>query len=129
MFLYCIYIIQIEKMNKDNLNNYIEKFLKGKLSSEKELELLSWINQNKANKNEFLKIQYPISSKILRNNSKIEYLKWQELKRKIKNQKNNSARVISIKHIISYAAVLLIGILISFLFINISIVCENEMLR
>lgn len=104
-------------MNKDNLNNYIEKFLKGKLSSEEELELLSWIKQNNANKNEFLKIQHSISSKILKKNSNIEYLKWQELKRKIKNQKINSAGDSVIQKVISYAAVLLAGLVISYFLI------------
>jgi ferric-dicitrate binding protein FerR (iron transport regulator) len=104
-------------MNKENLNNYIQKFLKGKLSSEEELELLLWIKQDSANKNEFLKIQHSISSKILRKNSNTEYLKWQELKRKINDHKINSAKGITFKNVISYAAVLLAGIIISYLLI------------
>ncbi|MCY1720964.1 DUF4974 domain-containing protein [Prolixibacteraceae bacterium Z1-6] len=106
-----------EIMNKNSLNNYIEKFLKGKLSNEEELELLLWVKQHRDNRNEFFKIQHSISAKILRSSGKTEYLKWQELKRKINDQKINSVRCLSINKIISYAAVLFAGIIISYLLI------------
>ena len=51
-------------MNNNKLQNYTTYFLKGKLSVEKELELLAWIKQSKENHKLFLKEQDRIGKQI-----------------------------------------------------------------
>ncbi|MFW6369715.1 MAG: FecR family protein [Bacteroidota bacterium] len=106
-------------MDQGKLQNYIQYFLKGKLSLQHEKELLSWIRQSEENKAMFLQVQQRISREMAIRTDKSVNIRWQQLKQKIEKQEGTGRRQF-IYRVAAVAAAFIAGVVLTVLFSEVS---------
>lgn len=102
----------MDEMDKNKLHSYTQYFLEGKLSEEKETELLTWIKLSEDNKNLFLE-QQEIVGKLISEKKDIQVSQnWNQVKKQIRATGLGRSRSLYLK-VASIAAAFILGILIT----------------
>ncbi|MFV0592535.1 MAG: FecR family protein [Draconibacterium sp.] len=100
-------------MDKNKLNTYTDFFFQGKLSAEKEKELLDWITLSEENRKCFLKEQEVIRENLLITQNPLVARKWEAVKRRVSSKNKHSvSRGIYIR-IAAVAAAFIFGVLLT----------------
>ncbi len=102
-------------MLKKETRELIQGFLEGKLSSEEESVLLSWIKENETNRVHFLAEQKRLHDELVTSVDHRLELKWQSLLKRVQNTDNHQKRKITLQKIASFAAIFILGIVLTFL--------------
>ncbi|MEN8117099.1 MAG: FecR domain-containing protein [Bacteroidota bacterium] len=113
-------------MDKIRLNKYTRYFLEGKLSSEKESELLSWVKKSPENRKLFLKAQE--EKEVLSTVGKNPELnkKWNTLQSRIfPDRKNNKTRLLFLR-VASVAAAFILGVILTVVVVKQSNILNNQ---
>ena len=99
-------------MTEKEIKTYIQHFLEGNLSTEKEHVLLSWVKKTETNKNLFLREQEKLQKKLATSSNLQLTMRWQSLLSKIEAPAHKK-RNIEFRKIASLAAAFIAGVIIT----------------